>query len=45
MPAKKIDRRLAAAAISAVAVYAVLAYVFAPFFWRHFEHQPRLAEI
>jgi hypothetical protein len=45
MTAKKIDRRLAAAAISAVAAYVVLAYVFAPFFWRHFEHQPRLAEM
>ena len=45
MTAKKIDRRLAAAAIGAVMAYLVLAYVFAPFFWRHFEHQPRLAEM
>ena len=45
MTAKKIDRRLAAAAIGAVAAYVVLAYVLAPFFWRHFEHQPRLAEM
>ena len=45
MAAKKIDRRLAAAAIGAVAAYVVLAYGLAPFFWRHFEHQPRLAEM
>jgi LssY-like putative type I secretion system component LssY len=44
MTAKKIDRRLAAAAIVAVvAVYLALAYVLAPFFWRHFERQPELA--
>jgi LssY C-terminus len=43
MAAKNIDRRLAAAAIAAVALYLGLAYVLAPFFWRHFEHQPRLA--
>jgi hypothetical protein len=43
MAAKKIDRRLMAAAIAAVALYLGLAYVLAPFFWRHFEHQPRLA--
>jgi hypothetical protein len=45
MIAKRIDRRLAAAAIGAVAAYVVLAYLLAPFFWRHFEHQPRLAEL
>ena len=45
MIAKKIDRRLAAAAIGAVVAYVVLAYLLAPFFWRHFEHQPRLAEL
>ncbi len=45
MAAKKIDRRLAAAAIGAVAAYVVLAYILAPLFWRHFEHQPRLAEM
>ena len=40
----KIDRRWAAAAIVAVvAVYFGLAYVLAPFFWRHFERQPELA--
>jgi LssY C-terminus len=38
-----MDRRLAAAAIVAVALYLGLAYVLAPFFWRHFEHQPKLA--
>jgi hypothetical protein len=43
MAAKKIDRRLAAAAIAAVALYLGLAYVWAPFFWRHYEHQPKLA--
>ena len=43
MATKKIDRRLAAAAIAAVALYLALAYLLAPFFWRHFEHQPRLA--
>jgi LssY C-terminus len=45
MATKKIDRRLAAAAIGAVAAYVLLAYLLAPFFWRHFEHQPRLAEM
>jgi hypothetical protein len=45
MAAKRIDRRLAAAAIGAVAAYVVLAYILAPLFWRHFEHQPRLAEM
>jgi hypothetical protein len=43
MATKKIDRRLAAAAIVAVALYIALAYILAPLFWRHFEHQPRLA--
>jgi hypothetical protein len=45
MAAKRTARRLAAAAISVVVAYLVLAYIFAPFFWRHFEHQPRLAEM
>jgi hypothetical protein len=39
----KIDRRLAGAAIAALAAYLALAYVLAPFFWRHFEQQPKLA--
>src|SRR6204780_5679274 len=43
MIARKIDRRWAAAAIVAIAVYLSLAYVLAPFFWRHFERQPELA--
>ncbi len=43
MTARKIDRRLAAAAILAIAAYVVLAYLLAPFFWRHFEHQQSLA--
>jgi hypothetical protein len=43
MTAKKIDRRLVAAAIVTIAVYLGLAYVLAPFFWRHFERQPELA--
>jgi hypothetical protein len=42
MTANKIDRRLAAAAIGAVAAYLALAYVLAPFFWHHFEHQTGL---
>jgi LssY C-terminus len=45
MTAKRIDRRLAATAIGVVAAYVILAYVLAPFFWRHFEHQPRLADV
>jgi hypothetical protein len=45
MATKKIDRRLAAAAIGVVIAYLLLAYGLAPFFWRHFEHQPRLAEM
>jgi hypothetical protein len=44
MIARKIDRRLAVAAVAAaVAMYLALAYVLAPFFWRHFERQPELA--
>ncbi len=43
MAMKRIDRRLAAAAIAAVALYLALAYLLAPFVWRHFEHQPKLA--
>src|SRR5271165_5421341 len=43
MAAKKLDRRLVAAAIGAVAAYVLLAYLLAPFFWRHFEHQTSLA--
>jgi LssY C-terminus len=45
MAAKNIARRLATAAVSVVVAYLALAYIFAPFFWRHFEHQPRLAEM
>jgi hypothetical protein len=40
---RRIDRRLAAAAVAAIALYLGLAYVFAPFFWRHFDRQPELA--
>ena len=29
--------------MAAVATYFCLAYLLAPFFWRHFEHQPALA--
>jgi hypothetical protein len=44
MAAKKIGWRwLAVAAIAAMAIYFGLAYLLAPFFWRHFEHQPELA--
>jgi len=45
MEVRKFDRRLAAAAIVALALYVALAYLLAPFFWRHFEHQPKLAGI
>jgi hypothetical protein len=45
MAGKRIDRRLVAAAVIAVALYVGLAYVLAPLFWRHFEHQPKLASI
>ncbi len=45
MTAKKFDRRLAAAAVAAVAVYVALAYLIAPFAWRHYEHQGRLADL
>jgi hypothetical protein len=43
MAEKKIDRRLAAAAAVALAVYVVAAYLLAPVVWRHFERQPALA--
>ena len=43
MATKKFDRRLAAAAVAVLAAYLALAYILAPFFWRHFEHQPKLA--
>ena len=45
MTAKKFDRRLAAAAVALVAAYLVLAYLAAPFAWRHYEHQTRLADL
>jgi LssY C-terminus len=45
MTAKKFDRRVAVAAIAAVAAYVVLAYLVAPFAWRHYEHQARLADL
>jgi hypothetical protein len=44
MTAKIVDRRLAVAAVAAVATYVVLAYLIAPFAWRHHEHQARLAD-
>jgi hypothetical protein len=44
MQASRIDRRLAAAAfVAVVAAYVALAYVLAPFFWRHFDHQPAVS--
>jgi LssY-like putative type I secretion system component LssY len=43
MTAKMFDRRLVFAAAAAVAAYVVLAYLLAPFAWRHYEHQARLA--
>ncbi len=45
MTAKKFGGRLAVAAVAAVAAYVVLAYLVAPFAWRHYEHQARLADI
>ena len=39
------DRRLAFAAVAAVAAYVVLAYLLAPFAWRHYEHQAGLADL
>jgi hypothetical protein len=45
MTAKKFGRRLAAAAAAALAIYVVLAYLAAPFAWRHYEHQARLADL
>ncbi len=45
MTAKKFDRRLAAAAVAAVAAYVALAYLIAPFAWRHYEHQGGLADL
>ncbi|HKN31280.1 MAG TPA: LssY C-terminal domain-containing protein [Roseiarcus sp.] len=45
MTAKKFDRRVAAAAVAVVAAYVVLAYLLAPFAWRHYEHQARLADL
>jgi hypothetical protein len=44
MAAKKFDRRLAAAVVVIVAAYIILAYLLAPFVWRHYEHQARLAD-
>src|SRR5271165_463825 len=45
MAAKKFDRRLAAAVVVIVAAYIILAYLLAPFVWRHYEHQARLADL
>ncbi len=45
MTAKRFDRRLAAVAVAALSAYLVLAYLLAPFVWRHYEHQARLAEL
>ena len=45
MTAKKLARRLAVGAVAAVAAYLVLAYLAAPFIWRHYEHQARLADL
>jgi hypothetical protein len=45
MGAKWFDRRLAAAASGVLAAYLVLAYLLAPFFWRHHEHQAGLASL
>src|SRR6516165_507518 len=44
MGAKRISMRLAAGALGVVAAYVVAAYLIAPFFWRHYERQPGLAD-
>jgi hypothetical protein len=45
MTASRFDRRLAAAGVGIVAAYVLLAYLIAPFGWRHYEHQRRLADL
>jgi LssY C-terminus len=45
MTPRRFDRRLAAAAVAVLAAYLVLAYLLAPFVWRHYEHQARLADL
>src|SRR5208283_6055201 len=45
MTAKTIDRRLVIAVATLVMAYVVLAYLLAPFAWRHYEHQARLADL
>jgi hypothetical protein len=44
MDAKKL-RRLAFALVAALGVYLLFAYLVAPFFWRHYEHQAGLAGV
>ena len=43
MTSRKLYRRLAAAMLAAAALYASLAYILAPFLWRHYEHQAAVA--
>src|SRR5208337_880430 len=45
MTAKTIDRRLVIAVATLVMAYVALAYALAPFAWRHYEHQARLADL
>jgi hypothetical protein len=45
MTAKKISLSLAVAALCAVAAYVGLAYILAPVFWRHYEHQTGVARL
>jgi hypothetical protein len=43
--AMRVGRRLAEAAAAVLAAYLVLAYLLAPFLWRHYEHQKDLANL
>jgi hypothetical protein len=43
MDAQRFDRRLAVVAVATLAIYLILAYLLAPSFWRHYEHEAKLA--
>jgi LssY C-terminus len=45
MTVSRIELRLALAAILIVGAYVAAAYVSAPYFWRHYEHQAGLADL
>lgn len=42
---RPLARRLARLVLLCCALYLVFAYLILPFFWRHYEHQPALAEL